>query len=135
MNEAALLIIGGIMAVLGGIANLVGAILSMIYLHRAWSIIPQGYARTTPGKAIGFLFIPFFNIYWLFQAFPGWASDYNRWKASQDGQAWTPVSKGVFITLAVLAVIPYINFLGWMIMGPIAFAQMCRAINRAAAEA
>jgi hypothetical protein len=31
----------------------------------------------TPGKAVGFLFIPLFNLYWMWQVFYGWAKDYN----------------------------------------------------------
>ena len=43
-----------------------------------WAAIQDGYARTTPGKAIGFMFIPFFNIYWMFQAIWGYSKDYNN---------------------------------------------------------
>ena len=40
----------------------------------------QGHgARTTPGKAIGYFFIPFFNIYWLFFVFPALATDNNSY--------------------------------------------------------
>jgi len=38
-------------------------------------VIPDAYARTTPGKAVGFLFIPLFNIYWIFVAIMGLADD------------------------------------------------------------
>ena len=40
-------------------------------LYKLWSLIPAGDARTTPGKAVGFLFVPFFNfiaIYGLAEA-------------------------------------------------------------------
>ena len=37
-------------------------------LHKLWSLIPADEAKTTPGKAVGFLFIPFFNLYWNFIA-------------------------------------------------------------------
>lgn len=49
-----------------------------IFLYRAWSMLQGHGARTTPGRAVGFLFIPLFNIYWVFQAVWGFAKDYNN---------------------------------------------------------
>lgn len=43
--------------------------------------IADGQARTSPGRALGFLFIPFYNLYWMFQVLPGWASDFNAYCA------------------------------------------------------
>ena len=43
-------------------------VFELLILHKLWSLIPTHKARTTPGKAVGFLFIPFFNIYWVFVA-------------------------------------------------------------------
>lgn len=49
----------------------------LMFLYRAWSAIQDGHARTTPGRAVGFIFIPIYNVYWLFQAVWGFALDYN----------------------------------------------------------
>jgi hypothetical protein len=49
-----------------------------LLLAKMWGAIQDGHARATPGKAIGFLFIPFFNIYWIFVAWGGFPSDYNK---------------------------------------------------------
>ncbi|HUV53539.1 MAG TPA: hypothetical protein VMW64_10785, partial [Dehalococcoidia bacterium] len=38
-----------------------------VFIHKAWASIQDGHARTGPCKALGFLFIPFFNFYWIFQ--------------------------------------------------------------------
>jgi len=40
-----------------------------ILLYRMWRMVPPERAATTPGKAVGFLFIPIFNLYWNFVAF------------------------------------------------------------------
>ena len=40
-----------------------------ILLYRLWKLVPPEQAATTPGKAVGFMFIPFFNRYWNFVAF------------------------------------------------------------------
>jgi GYF domain 2 len=50
-----------------------------ILLYRCWSLIQDGSARTTPGKAVGFGFIPYFSYYWVFVAIRGLAQDMNRY--------------------------------------------------------
>ncbi len=56
------------------------AALQVIFLYyKAWGAIQDGYARTTPGKVLGFSFIPVFNIYWVFVVMAGFASDYNAY--------------------------------------------------------
>lgn len=64
---------------LGKLVMLYGGIVWLVLWYKAWSSIQDGYARTTPGKAIGLLFIPFFNIYWVFQAIWGFAKDFNKY--------------------------------------------------------
>lgn len=54
-------------------------ILFLILLFKAWSLIQDAETNTTPGKAIGFLFIPLFSLYWVFIALPGFASEFNAY--------------------------------------------------------
>jgi hypothetical protein len=54
-----------------------GAVMQYILVYRFWQVVQDGFARTTPGKAVGFLFIPFFNYYWFFIGFWGLAKDMN----------------------------------------------------------
>jgi hypothetical protein len=37
--------------------------------YRCWQALPAKYSRATPGKAVGFMFIPFYNFYWAFISF------------------------------------------------------------------
>ncbi len=55
----------------------------LICLHRCWSALWASTARTTPRRAVGFLFIPFFNIYWQFVAIKGLAEDANKFLANR----------------------------------------------------
>ena len=55
------------------------AVVFMMFIYRMWDAIQDGYVRMTPGKAVGFMFIPFFNFYWIFQVFQGFAEDYNQY--------------------------------------------------------
>jgi hypothetical protein len=49
-----------------------------ILLYRLWQCVQDGHAVTTPGKAVGFLFIPIFHVHWMFVALPGLADELNR---------------------------------------------------------
>jgi len=57
---------------------LVSSISACMLLYQLWKLIPANIARTTPGKAVGFCFIPVFNIYWVFVAFNGLGKDMNK---------------------------------------------------------
>ena len=46
-------------------------------LYKLWSLIPTHKARTTPEKAVAFLLLPLFDLYWNFVAIHGLASDLN----------------------------------------------------------
>jgi len=43
--------------------------------HKCWAAMPTGFARLTPGKAVGYLFIPFYCLYWVFPSFGGLGAD------------------------------------------------------------
>ena len=52
-----------------GVFALVRLAIVGIWIHTAWSDVPlaaREELHVTPGKAVGFLFIPFVNIYWIF---------------------------------------------------------------------
>lgn len=60
---------GIIVAVVAVVCGLLAVVSGLRILHKLWSLIPADKARTTPGKAVGFLFIPLFNFIWIFVAF------------------------------------------------------------------
>jgi len=85
------------------------------------------------GKAIGFLFIPFFNLYWIFRF---WLSLTDRINFQFRLRGQQPaVSRGIILANCIVGLIPY---LGWvvaaLILSPIAVAQLQSATNRLAAE-
>jgi len=64
--------------VAAGIAGvLVSSIILLVFLYRAWKSIETPYSMPA-GSVIGKLFIPFFNLYWIFQAVPGFAREYQN---------------------------------------------------------
>jgi len=59
-------------------------VLSCIVHYKCWKAVPKEIARTTPGKAVGFLFVPFFNFYWAFVSYQGLAEDLNCAKGGKN---------------------------------------------------
>lgn len=75
-----------------------------ILLYRHWSLLQGHGARTTPGKAVGFGFIPFYCFYWWFVAYAGLATDNNRHLA-EAGITSVRMSRGLAITYCILGVL------------------------------
>lgn len=62
------------------LVSLVGiyALCLYYFVFRIWEEVPASLARTTPRKGAGFLFIPFYYMYWNFVAFRGLYLDMNK---------------------------------------------------------
>ena len=108
----------------------------LMLLYKAWAAIQDGQARTTPGKAVGFCFIPFFNLYWMFQAFYGFGVDYNRYAERHSLPARLP--EGLFLAYPILLLgssLPLINILATLPMFVVlvlVVLKFCDAINAVA---
>jgi len=105
------LVIGGTLMAASFLPLAFVVVVVAILLHRLWSALPREFARTTPGKAVGLLFVPFFNLYWGFQAWWGWTVDYNRYIAERriPGPRAPEGLALAFVILSILAAIPYIG--------------------------
>ena len=105
-----------------------------------WESIQDGHARTSAGKAIGFLFIPFFNLYWIFQVLWGFSKDYNAYVERHALDA-KKLSEGLFLACTILPLttcIPFLNFLTiipYWIVFTMVVSQVCDAVNALPAEA
>ncbi len=103
----------GISCGLWFLTGLPAIIIFFVWLHRAWSAVPPIDRGTSPGKAVGYMFIPFFNIYWAFRAIPGLSASTRRAQQALDPQSPRSAAYGFGITAAVVAAIPYVNMLSW----------------------
>jgi len=102
---------------LGAIIVAGGAILWWVLLFKSWKVIQDGNPTTTPGKAVGFMFIPVFNYYWQFIAILGLATQLNRY-CKERGIVTKPVDEQSTLAHCVLFCtlwIPYLNILTGMI--------------------
>ena len=110
--------------ILGYVCLLFSGILIYIYLYRAWKCLQPGGATVSPGAAIGFLFIPIFNIYWIFKAIGGLPKQWNLITSSFSNTKNAPkLTVGAFICLLL---IPVIGQIIWL-------SQITRGINFMAA--
>jgi hypothetical protein len=108
-------------------ASITALILQLIYISRLWSCLRFANPRTTPGKAVGFLFIPLFNFYWIFVAFYGLSQDWNRITSQHPDLVRAPkMSEGLFLAYCICRLVaPPVAFILWFIV----MSQVCRSIN------
>jgi MFS family permease len=120
---------------IAGLLCLYAAIVAvMMVIYKMWAAIEGPSVRTTPGKAVGFLFIPLFNLYWTFQAYWGWAKDYN--KVISERQINAPLMPtGLAMTIAIIHIFTFIPYIGWLfflvnfILMIIFLSKACNCIN------
>ncbi len=110
-------------------------------LYKTWGALPASQARTTPGRAVGFMFVPFYNLYWVWNAYVGFAKDFNRYVKQVDPQE-QPQPDGFYIAFCIFhfyleilfAFVP--QFLTWildiLILTPVMIGIMANAVNRLA---
>lgn len=106
---------------------------SLIRYSLAHDRFPKAVAGDpSAGKALGFSFIPYFNLYWCVYS-PLRLADrinlQNRIRGRGDG-----VPRGLVLFCGVLGVIPYLNVLLGVPMWGIGVAKLQKAINQLAAE-
>lgn len=101
-------------------------VFSMLILYRGWVAVQDGSAQSSPGKAVGFCFIPFFQLYWIFVAYVGLMKEFNR-LAEARGRQDQKVNEGIALTLCILTVTLCLSYLAlpfgvvfiWQVIGAV----------------
>ena len=131
-----------VIPVAGQVSQLCGTILwivvSNMFLYKSWAQIQDGQARTTPGKAVGYRFIPFYLLYWEFVAIKGLATDINLY-SRQRAIPVQPVSEKLshwYCVMYILTCIPVIGVLFLIPAVVLALIQMnqVKEVSMAIAE-
>lgn len=95
------------MIVLGVLAYLqfvvVHTVITLAVLYKIWDSVQDGITQVTPGKAIGFLFVPFYNLYWIFRVWAGYPKDHDEFIERQRLSA--PKLSGTLFTLFPILVL------------------------------
>jgi len=87
---------------LGIIPGIYLSIVGLVFLYKAWASIQDGQTPVSPGKAVGFLFIPFYNFYWIFRAVWGLAREFNKY-LGRHSLSIPRLPEGLFLVPCVLA--------------------------------
>jgi hypothetical protein len=122
---------GGILLFIGWAIWMVSWVFFYINIYRGWLCLQPGGVEITPGKAVGFLFIPFFQLYWIFVAINGLPKDWNRIVASFEDLKGAPrLKEGTFLAFSIgMLFAP----LGIIMIFPM-MSQLCTGINFFAAR-
>lgn len=72
-----------------------------VIVRRAWASVDGGAQGLSPGKAQGFLWIPFFNFYWVFPALVSLATQTNA-KADAEQNPAGRITRGFGLVIAIL---------------------------------
>lgn len=123
------------------LTEVVSAVFGAIILYRAWQTVQDGQARTTPGKAVGFLFIPIYNFYWIFVGFGGLAKELNAFRQRHNLEGET-LPENLFVAQCILAllgiiitqipVIGYLYGIAISVLGLNLFWRIFRVVNEIA---
>ena len=110
----------GVFLILAGIVVLIIALIYFyIFLYRLWKFIISASVSAglkplinTPAEAIGFMFIPVFNFYWIFKAIGGLPKEIIKIAGVKNVQTNIPEQLGIIICVLVfLSLIPYLGIL------------------------
>jgi hypothetical protein len=95
----------------------------LILLYQAWASIQDGHTGVSASRAIGLLFVPVFNLYWVFVALRGFATAFNVY-VDRHGLAIKKLEPGLFTLVAVYAVLELpsrllgvVGYLVWILLG------------------
>ncbi len=100
-------------------------VLSSMFLYKAWDLIQDGRARTTPGKAVGFRFIPFYGFYWEFVAVKGLVQDITAYararriavgRISETMAVWCCVFNILAGVLGFVPILGGLLFIPWVVL-------------------
>ncbi len=122
---------GGVLLFIGGAIWIVSWIFFYMNIYRGWVCLQPGGVEITPGKAVGLLFIPFFQLYWIFVAINGLPKDWNRIVSSFEDLKNAPkLKEGTFLAFSIgMLFAP----LGIIMIFPM-MSQLCQGINYFAAR-
>jgi hypothetical protein len=120
---------------------LVHMISLLVLVYTIWDALQDGVTDVSPGKAVGFLFIPVYNLYWLFRVWAGYPTDYNQY-LERHRLAAPPLSGTLFTIFPIAILLSGLLVLPILILPFVTIfviARACDAVNnlkiaRAAAE-
>jgi hypothetical protein len=118
--EVTLVLLGLSLSGIGGLSAIFAGLLTLIWIGRSWNCVPAEDGGMSGAKAVLLMFVPLFNIYWMFRVVPGLSTALTRALERRDPD--TPAATGYgaglaacimsLIGLNVLALVPFLMWLG-----------------------
>ena len=110
------------------------AVFCSILHYKCWAAVPQQYRCTTPARAIGFLFIPFYNFYWAFITWPKLVDGLVSagFKLPSSARHLAIVNAVVFVCSMTIGLIPGFDLLATiaqLVIFILLYRQLVAAIN------
>jgi len=111
-----------------------GGIVFLVLTYRMWKAIQDGHARTSPALAVGLLFVPLYNLFWIFWVYRGFAKDFNEFSKRHSINA-PFLSTDLFTAYGALTIFGIIPYLGWIFVAANFFvmlamiSKICDAVN------
>lgn len=105
-------------------------VMHCVLVFKMWQILPQEYRKTSPGLAVGLLFIPLFNFFWIFRAHYSLAKGIGQY--SDDHNLGINPSKDIALSWCILiccSIIPILNILTLLAALILYFVMMIRLKN------
>lgn len=128
--------VGLIVAVVGFVLLIVATVYLMVLLYRIWKLVIRESRSSglqpsidSPGKAIGYLYIPLFNFYWVFVAVGKLPGDLNALAAARKVSGTVPVGLGYAV--AILSVVSIVPFVGYVTSFAVSLVLMPLLVVRA----
>ena len=120
------------LAAVGAVIEITALVFCLVWLYQAWRLILRGDEEYSAGLIVGLLFVPFFNLYWIFRAIPGLSTaiqDEMKYQAPSRAHSagWIPG-----LAACILALIPYLQpvavcmFVAWMLIANNALQRFVR---------
>ena len=100
----------GALSSLSGIVAVVFIVFFMIWHYHNWDLLDEDLRKTSPGRAVGFLFIPFYNLYWVFVSFIWLWEGLNEMGKRYMQRDWLAMQQGIPIAFAILIIASAIPF-------------------------
>lgn len=133
--------VGGLLVGLGALIWIAGFIYFLVLFYQVWRFVIDESKRNnlvpsidTPGKAVGFCFIPFYNLYWYFRAFGTFPKDLNALAKAKGTDKNMSTALGtaipVLIIVGIVPVVGYVAvFVAHLILFPVFISQAVRLCN------
>lgn len=130
-----------LIAISAGVISFIAAqVYFLMLLYRIWRHVIQTSAPlnitpsiNSPAKAVGFLFIPIFSLYWIFIAIGKLTTDINKLSEKQQGLQVVGGLGVVYCIIGLLGLIPIVGYIftgvGLIVVGPVLLHQLISAVQ------